>query len=185
MPDPDDLTPGPSVGRPDPGVPARADLAERIAAFDWASMGLGPRAGWPSALQTLVDLMLASAQPMFMAWGPDQTWLYNDAFIPILGRKHPLCVTDTGSGMAPDVAAKIFAPFFTTKPMGQGTGLGLSMIYGFVRQSGGQVRVYSELGKGTTMRLLSEKKAGDRSHAITDNNACRRMVASCLAAQLG
>ena len=55
------------------------------------------------------------------------------------GQYLSLCVTDTGTGMPPDIVAKAFDPFFTTKPLGQGTGLGLSMIYGFVRQSGGQV----------------------------------------------
>ncbi|WP_235913961.1 ATP-binding protein [Teichococcus coralli] len=59
-------------------------------------------------------------------------------------------VTDTGTGMGPDVIARAFDPFFTTKPLGQGTGLGPSMIYGFAKQSGGQVRIYSEVGRGAT-----------------------------------
>ena len=69
------------------------------------------------------------------------------------GQYVSLCVTDTGTGMTPEVIAKAFDPFFTTKPLGVGTGLGLSMIYGFARQSGGQVRISSEIGQGTTMCL--------------------------------
>jgi CheY-like chemotaxis protein len=62
-------------------------------------------------------------------------------------------VADTGVGMTPDVLAKAFEPFYTTKPIGQGTGLGLSMIYGFARQSGGNVRIQSSPGEGTIVRL--------------------------------
>lgn len=69
-------------------------------------------------------------------------------------------VTDTGAGMSPDVVAKAFDPFFTTKPIGQGTGLGLSMIYGFAKQSGGQVRLSSSLGVGTTICIYLPRYHG-------------------------
>jgi signal transduction histidine kinase/ActR/RegA family two-component response regulator len=64
-----------------------------------------------------------------------------------------LAVTDTGVGMTPDVISKVFEPFFTTKPLGQGTGLGLSMVYGFIKQSGGHVAIYSEPAAGTTVKV--------------------------------
>ena len=64
-----------------------------------------------------------------------------------------LSVSDTGTGMSDEVAKRAFDPFYTTKPLGQGTGLGLSMIYGFAKQSDGQVRIASELGSGTTVSL--------------------------------
>jgi PAS domain S-box-containing protein len=81
-------------------------------------------------------------------WLDDRTAREHD--LPA-GQYVSVCVTDTGMGMSPNIAAKAFDPFFTTKPLGEGTGLGLSMIYGFARQSGGQVRIYSEEGQGTTV----------------------------------
>jgi signal transduction histidine kinase/CheY-like chemotaxis protein len=76
------------------------------------------------------------------------------------GQYLSLCVTDTGEGMTPEVQARAFDPFFTTKPLGEGTGLGLSMIYGFARQSGGQVRIYSEVGDGTTVCIYLPRHYG-------------------------
>ena len=64
-----------------------------------------------------------------------------------------LAVSDTGAGMSPDVLARVFEPFFTTKPEGKGTGLGLSMVFGFIKQSGGHLRIYSEVGAGTITRI--------------------------------
>ncbi len=71
-----------------------------------------------------------------------------------------LIVTDTGTGMSPEVLSRAFDPFFTTKPLGSGTGLGLSMIYGFARQSGGEVKIDSRLGEGTTVTLYLPRHAG-------------------------
>src|SRR6516165_1648129 len=82
----------------------------------------------------------------------DETYAASQAEVAA-GEYVVLCITDTGAGMTREVRARAFDPFFTTKDFGQGTGLGLSQVYGFVKQSGGHVKLYSEVGHGTAVKL--------------------------------
>lgn len=77
------------------------------------------------------------------------------------GQYVSLCVSDTGTGMQPEIVERAFDPFYTTKPIGQGTGLGLSMVHGFAGQSGGTARIYSELGKGTMICIYLPRHLGE------------------------
>ncbi len=112
-------------------------------------------------------------------------------------------VNDTGTGMTGEVLGHVFEPFFTTKPVGQGTGLGLSMVYGFTRQSGGQIKIYSEPGIGTTVRLYLPRaradarrqqlpgaadtplRGGDETVLVVDDNPDVRRVVAGQLSQLG
>ncbi len=117
------------------------------------------------------------------------------------GQYIAICVTDTGTGITPEVMSRAFDPFFTTKPAGQGTGLGLSMVYGFAKQSGGQTRIYSEVGVGTTVKLylpryfgkaqeenvtpaapeVSRAESGETVLVVDDEPTVRMLIADTLA----
>jgi PAS domain S-box-containing protein len=78
----------------------------------------------------------------------------------VAGQYVMIAVSDAGEGISPEILGKVFDPFFTTKPVGKGTGLGLSMVYGFVKQTGGHVRIYSELGQGTVIKIYLPRHVG-------------------------
>ena len=79
-----------------------------------------------------------------------------------------ISVSDTGTGMAPEVVERAFDPFYTTKGAGKGTGLGLSQVFGFVKQSGGHVKIYSEIGRGTTVKVYLPRHLGAASTTLAD-----------------
>ncbi|WCT74175.1 ATP-binding protein [Sphingomonas naphthae] len=107
------------------------------------NLAINARDAMPEGGQLTVEVSAVELDEAYAAAKPDI----------VAGRYVVVAVSDTGVGMSPELIEKVFEPFFTTKPIGQGTGLGLSMVYGFVRQSGGQVRIHSRPGQGTSVKL--------------------------------
>ncbi|MBY2942402.1 response regulator [Rhizobium leguminosarum] len=140
----------------------RRALGEEIEVETMVSGGLWNSFADPTQIENaLLNLAINSRDAMA---GPGKLTIeVGNAFLDdTYSRTHPevtagqyvvLAVTDTGSGMMQEVIEQAFEPFFSTKPEGKGTGLGLSMVYGFVKQSGGHVKIYSEIGEGTTVKL--------------------------------
>lgn len=142
----------------------RRTLGETIAVETVLAGGLWPTLVDANQLESVVLNLAVNARDAMAAAGGgrltietanahlDETYAREHSEV-VAGHYVMLAVSDTGCGMPPEIIAQAFEPFFTTKPVGQGTGLGLSQVYGFVKQSGGHVAIYSEVDQGTTFRI--------------------------------
>ena len=144
--------------------PARIDSAQLESAL--LNLVINARDAMPDGGQLTVEVTNCQLDAAYAA---TQTELVPGDYVAV-------SVSDSGIGIPPSVIARVFEPFYTTKPIGQGTGLGLSMVYGFVKQAGGHVRIYSEPGRGTTVTLYLpvDTSEGDSAppeirHAQTDS----------------
>jgi PAS domain S-box-containing protein len=140
----------------------RRSLGEAIEIETIAAGGLWNTLIDPGNLENAIVNLAINARDAMQGTGKLTIEVGNAHLDEAYAQKHPevepgqyvvLAVTDTGSGMSAETAEKAFDPFFSTKPEGQGTGLGLSMVYGFAKQSRGHAKIYSEVGQGTTIRL--------------------------------
>jgi PAS domain S-box-containing protein len=114
------------------------------------NLGINARDAMPDGGKLTVEAVNVSADEDYCRMNPELS----------PGQYVIVCVTDTGTGMTADVLNHAFEPFFTTKEPGQGTGLGLSQVYGFVKQSGGHVKIYSEVGQGSSIRMYFPRYCG-------------------------
>jgi CheY-like chemotaxis protein len=145
-------------------------LGEDIAIETVLSGGLWRALADPNQLESAILNLAVNARDAMPKGGKLTIEISNAYLDEAYARRQPdvtpgqyvsIAVTDTGTGMSPEVKAKAFDPFFTTKPTDQGTGLGLSQVYGFVKQSGGHVAIYSELGQGTTVKIYLPRAQGN------------------------
>jgi PAS domain S-box-containing protein len=140
----------------------RRALGEHIEVETAVTGGLWNTFADPNQLENVILNLAINARDAMTGQGRLTLEVRNAVLDEPYAQRHPevvpgpyvlLAVSDTGSGMPPEVLARAFEPFFTTKSEGRGTGLGLSMVYGFVKQSGGHVKIYSELGHGTSVKV--------------------------------
>ncbi len=140
----------------------RRSLGERVEVRLVCGAGLWPVLVDPVQLETAVMNLCVNARDAMPQGGVITIETGNAAIDALYAAAHEelapgdyvvLTLSDNGTGMPPEVLERVFDPFFTTKPVGRGTGLGLSMVYGFMKQSGGHINIYSEPGHGTTVRL--------------------------------
>ncbi len=127
------------------------------------NLGINARDAMPDGGKLTVEAVNVLADEDYCRANPE---LYPGQYVIV-------CVTDTGSGMTADVLNHAFEPFFTTKEPGQGTGLGLSQVYGFVKQSGGHVKIYSEVGHGTSIRMYFPRYHGEARPIESDADELR------------
>jgi len=139
-------------------TPVHIDASQLASAV--VNLAINARDAMPNGGKLLLETCNTVLDETYVAANPDT----------LPGHYVMLAISDTGTGMPPEVLERVFEPFFTTKEIGKGTGLGLSMVYGFVKQSGGHINIYSEEGVGTTIRLYLPPAQG-RVDAIAENDA--------------
>lgn len=158
----------------------RRSLGEQIAVETVLSGGLWPVHVDPNQLEMAILNLAVNARDAMPEGGRltietantylDEAYAAAQAEV-VPGQYAVVCISDTGSGMTKDVVARAFEPFFTTKDIGHGTGLGLSQVYGFVKQSGGHVKIYSEPGEGTTVKIYLPRFAGEAADDLPSTNS--------------